>query len=172
MLNSDMVRSSSTLTCSPQPKLGHSILTASSAYARQSLRNSHFLRISGSADSKGLTVSKIFRQPLCFQHFRAPLGSADSKELTDVKIFAQTLLIQYLRARSGSAGNKRLITPLESALTRNAPVTLLESALTKNLGEGVPTPIAMHISPFPLRSALVLPCRVHVQTTLEVHHAA
>ena len=35
-----------------------------------------------------------------------------------------------------SAGNKRLITPVESALTENAPATPLESALTKNPGGG------------------------------------
>src|SRR5260370_29261220 len=36
----------------------------------------------------------------------------------------------------GSAGNKGFITPLESALTKNYPVSLLESALTERWGWG------------------------------------
>src|SRR5258708_18546141 len=47
----------------------------------------------------------------------------------------QLLYNPHLRAPLGSAGNKGLITPLESALTRNSPVTSLESALTKRRGE-------------------------------------
>ena len=38
-----------------------------------------------------------------------------------------------------SAGNKRLITPVESALTKNSPATPLESALTKTPGGGGPS---------------------------------
>src|SRR6266567_4705567 len=49
----------------------------------------------------------------------------------------QPLYNPHLRAPLGSAGNKGLITPLESALTGNSPVTSLESALTKNPGVGV-----------------------------------
>src|SRR6266567_7448369 len=49
----------------------------------------------------------------------------------------QLLYNPHLRARLGSAGNKGLITPLESALTRNSPVSRLESALTKKWGVGV-----------------------------------
>ncbi len=49
----------------------------------------------------------------------------------------QPLYNPHLRAPLGSAGNKGLITPLESALTRNSPVTSLESALTKTPGVGV-----------------------------------
>src|SRR2546425_719141 len=48
----------------------------------------------------------------------------------------QLLYNPHLQAPLGSAGNKGLITPLESALTRNSPVSLLESALTKNRGVG------------------------------------
>src|SRR6266567_5528914 len=49
----------------------------------------------------------------------------------------QLLYNPHLRAPLGSAGNKGLITPLESALTRNSPVSPLESALTKRWGVGV-----------------------------------
>src|SRR6266478_4836744 len=49
----------------------------------------------------------------------------------------QPLYNPHLRAPLGSAGNKGLITPLESALTKNSPVSLLESALTKRGGVGV-----------------------------------
>src|SRR6266567_241097 len=49
----------------------------------------------------------------------------------------QLLYNPHLRARLGSAGNKGLITPLESALTKNSPVTPVESALTKKWGVGV-----------------------------------
>src|SRR6266404_5129834 len=48
----------------------------------------------------------------------------------------QLLYNPHLRAPLGSAGNKGLITPLESALTRNSPVSRLESALTKRWGVG------------------------------------
>src|SRR6266568_1289803 len=49
----------------------------------------------------------------------------------------QPLYNPHLQASLGSAGNKGLMTPLESALTRNSPVSLLESALTKTGGWGV-----------------------------------
>src|SRR6266571_9056092 len=55
----------------------------------------------------------------------------------------QLLYNPHLRAPLGSAGNKGLITPLESALTENSPVSLLESALTKRWGVGS-TPIHSH----------------------------
>src|SRR3989442_13467526 len=48
----------------------------------------------------------------------------------------QPLYNPHLRAPFGSAGNKGLITPLESALTKNSPVTPVESALTKRGGVG------------------------------------
>src|SRR6266700_3924796 len=50
----------------------------------------------------------------------------------------QLLYNPHLRARLGSAGNKGLITPVESALTENSPVTPLQSALTKRWGVGTP----------------------------------
>src|SRR6266851_9309734 len=49
----------------------------------------------------------------------------------------QLLYNQHLRAPLGSAGNKGLITPLESALTENSPVSRLESALAEKWGVGV-----------------------------------
>src|SRR2546425_12503427 len=46
----------------------------------------------------------------------------------------QLLYNPHLQTRLGSAGNKGLITPLESALTKNSPITSLESALTERGG--------------------------------------
>src|SRR6266851_4274887 len=46
-------------------------------------------------------------------------------------------VLLYIQVPLGSAGNKGLITPLESALTENSPVSSLESALTKRWGLGV-----------------------------------
>jgi hypothetical protein len=48
----------------------------------------------------------------------------------------QPLYNPHLQAPLGSAGNKGLITPLESALTKNSPATPVESALTKTGGWG------------------------------------
>src|SRR6266516_726716 len=42
----------------------------------------------------------------------------------------------HLQTPLGSAGNKGLITPLESALTENSPVSHLESALAERWGVG------------------------------------
>ena len=76
-------------------------------------------------------------QLLCYLHFPAPLGSADSKGFIRRKISPQTLSNQHFPARRESAGNKGLITPVESALTKNPPLTPVESALPKNQGGGV-----------------------------------
>src|SRR5438445_3080652 len=68
----------------------------------------------------------------------------------------QLLYNPHLQAPLGSAGNKGLITPLESALTRNSPASPLESALTKRWGVGVilATPeFATHHSSPPLCSS-------------------
>ncbi len=48
----------------------------------------------------------------------------------------QLLYNPHLQAPLGSAGNKGLITPLESALTKNSPVSPLESALAETWGVG------------------------------------
>ena len=55
---------------------------------------------------------------------------------TSKTLLPQLLYNPHLQAPPGSAGNKGLITPLESALTRNSPVSPLESALTKRWGWG------------------------------------
>jgi len=53
----------------------------------------------------------------------------------------QPLYNPHLQAPLGSAGNKGLITPLESALTKNSPVTRLESALAERWGWGSVLPL-------------------------------
>src|SRR6266581_7001801 len=55
---------------------------------------------------------------------------------TSMTPLSQLLYNPHLQAPLGSAGNKGLITPLESALTKNSPATLLESALTETGGWG------------------------------------
>src|SRR6266581_9570285 len=55
---------------------------------------------------------------------------------TSMPPLPQPLYNPHLQAPLGSAGNKGLITPLESALTENSPVSLLESALTEMWGVG------------------------------------
>ena len=52
--------------------------------------------------------------------------------------FPQLLYNPHLQAPLGSAGNRGLVTPLESALTRNSPATPLESPLTKTGGGVLP----------------------------------
>jgi hypothetical protein len=73
-------------------------------------------------------------QPLYNPHLPAPLGCVANKGLTAVDWHPQPLCNPHLQGSRKSAGNKRLITHLESALTKNVPVTPLESALTKNIG--------------------------------------
>src|SRR5713101_985780 len=60
-------------------------------------------------------------QPLQNQHFHDPFGSAHSKELTPREFLPQLLHFQHLRAPLVTAENTRLITPLESTLTRKCP---------------------------------------------------
>src|SRR5216683_3149122 len=87
------------------------------------------------------------QSPLHSRYFAAPAFSFTSftsfASLTSSKPFTirtsetplpQLLYNPHLQAPLGSAGNKGLITPLESALTKNSPVSLLESALTKSGG--------------------------------------
>src|SRR6266851_4264007 len=52
----------------------------------------------------------------------------------------QLLYNPHLQTPLGSAGNKGLITPLESALTRNSPASRLESALAETWGWGPCSP--------------------------------
>src|SRR6266516_1102015 len=79
--------------------------------------------------------SSSFRSSLIRRH--SPLTTKSFTIRTSKTPLPQLLYNPHLRAPLGSAGNKGLITPLESALTKNSPVTSLESALTKNPGVGI-----------------------------------
>src|SRR6266446_90860 len=78
--------------------------------------------------------SSSFRSPLIPRHSSLTTNSFTIR--TSETPLPQLLYNPYLRAPFGSAGNKGLITPLESALTRNSPVSLLESALAESGGWG------------------------------------
>src|SRR6266700_1047006 len=91
-----------------------------------------------------------FRRLSCYCAARAfsftSFASATSKSFTirtSKTPLPQPLYNPHLQAPLGSAGNKGLITPLESALTNNPPVSLLESALARRWGVGG-TPIHSH----------------------------
>src|SRR6266446_5269472 len=79
-----------------------------------------------------------------FTSFTSLTSSKPFRIRTSKTPLAQLLYNPHLRAPLGSAGNKGLITPLESALTKNSPVSLLESALAERWGWG---------PCFPLRNA-------------------
>ncbi len=79
--------------------------------------------------------SPSFRSSLTPRH--SPLTTNSFTIRTSKTPLPQLLYNPHLQAPLGSAGNKGLITPLESALTKNSPVTSLESALTKTPGVGV-----------------------------------
>src|SRR5947209_6774268 len=67
----------------------------------------------------------------------APLTSSKSfTSRTSETPLPQLLYNPHLQTPLGSAGNKGLITPLESALTKNSPVSPLESALAERWGWG------------------------------------
>ncbi len=74
--------------------------------------------------------SSLIRRP-------SPLTTNSFTIRTSKTPLPQPLYNPHLQAPLGSAGNKGLITPLESALTKNCPVTSLESALTKTPGVGM-----------------------------------
>jgi len=78
--------------------------------------------------------SLSFRSSLIPRH--SPLTTKSFTIRTSKTPLPQLLYNPHLRAPLGSAGNKGLITPLESALTRNSPVSRLESALTESGGWG------------------------------------
>ncbi len=78
--------------------------------------------------------SSSFRSSLIPRH--SPLATNSFTIRTSKTPLPQPLYNPHLQAPLGSAGNKGLITPLESALTKNSPVTSLESALTKRWGWG------------------------------------
>src|SRR6266581_9654872 len=73
-----------------------------------------------------------------FTSFASLTSSKPFRIRTSKTPHPQLLYNPHLRAPLGSAGNKELITPLESALTKNSPVSRLESALTKTWGGGGP----------------------------------
>src|SRR6266702_1206264 len=73
--------------------------------------------------------SSSFRSFLIPRH--SPLTAKSFTIRTSKTPLPQLLYNPHLQAPLGSAGNKALITPLESALTKNSSVSRLESALTK-----------------------------------------
>ncbi len=85
--------------------------------------------------------SSSFRSSLIPRH--SPLTTNSFIIRTSMAPLPQLLYNPHLQAPLGSAGNKGLITPLESALTKNSPVTPVESALTERWGVGG-TPIHSH----------------------------
>src|SRR6266700_4596184 len=78
--------------------------------------------------------SSSFRSSLIPRH--SPLTTNSFIIRTSKTPLPQLLYNPHLQTPLGSAGNKGLITPLESALTKNYSVTSLESALTERWGVG------------------------------------
>ncbi len=97
------------------------------------------------SSSLGLTLNlqlSTFNR-VSFPFSRLSLSQRSSKSFiirTSMTPLPQLLYNPHLQAPLGSAGNKGLITPLESALTKNSPVTPVESALTKRGGGVLPEP--------------------------------
>src|SRR6266581_3448725 len=83
---------------------------------------------------RGGENSSSFRSSLIPRH--SPLTTNSFIIRTSETPLPQLLYNPHLQAPLGSAGNKGLITPLESALTKNSPVSLLESALAERWGWG------------------------------------
>ncbi len=93
------------------------------------------------SSSLGLTfnlqLSTFNRVSFLSSHLSLSQRSSKSFTIrTSMAPLPQPLYNPHLQTPLGSAGNKGLITPLESALTRNSPVTPVESALTKRWGVG------------------------------------
>src|SRR6266516_1177942 len=84
------------------------------------LQLSTFNRVS--FPSSRLTLSQRTTKSFTIRTYKTPLP--------------QPLYNPHLQAPLGSAGNKGLITPLESALTKNSPVSRLESSFTETWGWG------------------------------------
>src|SRR6266700_6423101 len=78
--------------------------------------------------------SASFRSSLIPRY--SPLTTNSFTIRTSMTPLPQPFYNPHLQAPLGSAGNKGLITPLESALTKNSPVTPVESALKKTGGWG------------------------------------
>src|SRR6266699_1237242 len=106
------------------------------------LRNLCVLRVSALDFSSlglilNLQLSTFNRVSFLSSHLSLSQRSSKSFTIrTSETPLPQPLYNPHLRAPLGSAGNKGLITPLESALTKNSPASLLESALTKRWGWG------------------------------------
>src|SRR3989441_455147 len=88
---------------------------------------------------RGGENSPSFRSSLILRH--SPLTTNSFIIRTSKTPLPQPLYNPHLQAPLGSAGNKGLITPLESALTKNCPVSLLESALAERWGVGAMPPL-------------------------------
>jgi len=83
-----------------------------------------------------------------FTSFASLTSSKPFRIRTSKTPLPQLLYNPHFQAPLGSAGNKGLITPLESALTRNSPVSRLESALAERWGvRGIPDAVTGHSSP-------------------------
>ena len=110
------------------------------------LRNLCVLRVSALDFSSlglilNLQLSTFNRVSFLSSHLSLSQRSAKSFTIrTSETPLPQLLYNPHLQAPLGSAGNKGLITPLESALTRNSPVSLLESALAERWGWVLPQP--------------------------------
>src|SRR6266700_566305 len=82
--------------------------------------------------SSPLQLSTFNRVSFPSSHLSLSQRSAKSFTIRTSKTpLPQPLYNPHLQTPLGSAGNKGLITPLESALTKNSPASPLESALTK-----------------------------------------
>src|SRR5258708_36779060 len=75
------------------------------------------------------------------------LISAENKRLAGAKLLSKLLCLQHLRDPLASVLSKGVITPVESALTENAPATPLESPPTKTPGGGATGPGATDSTP-------------------------
>src|SRR6266571_5246658 len=95
---------------------------------------------------------------------------------TSMTPFPQLLYNPHLRAPLGSAGNKGLINPLESALTKNSPVTPVESALTETWGWG-PSRLTTNHPPPSLTFATLAPdalsmTKTYLEAAIEIAQEA
>jgi hypothetical protein len=99
----------------------------------------------------------------------SPRSSKSFTIRTSMTPLPQPLYNPHFQEPLVSVGNTRLITPLESALTRNSSVSLLESALTKRWGEGHPLPFAR--PPFFLPRYVVTCNRIQVLSFHTLSHS-
>ncbi len=103
-----------------------------------------YLMLSHHPHQSPLPSRHCFARAFSFTSFTSFASLTSSKPFrirTSETPLPQLLYNPHLQAPLGSAGNKGLITPLESALTKNPPVSRLESALTKRWGMGAMLPL-------------------------------